>query len=225
MTSSSTPTPVPATHAELMNQMYRLQRHFYDITRKYYLFGRDRLITRIPIAASQRVIEIGCGTGRNLVLLARKHPYAQFYGIDAANVMIDTAYKKVARDRLDQNVHLRQGMAENLDARAWFNVASFDRIFFSYSLSMIPTWPAALEAALASLTPEGELWVVDFWDQAGYPKPFRKLLTQWLALFYVHHRPELLTYLRQLQSDKRGTLTLEPVGYRYAYLARFIKNT
>ena len=84
-----------------------------------------------------------------------------------------------------------------LDAQAWFGVPAFDHLFFSYSLSMIPTWAAALEAAMANLKPGGEIWVVDFWDQAGHPWPFAKLL---------------------------GVLTIEPVGSRYAYLARFIKR-
>ncbi len=207
-----------------MDQMYRMQRYFYDATRKYYLFGRDRLIARMPVAAGDRVIEVGCGTGRNLVLLAKKHPQATFFGVDAASVMIDTAKAKVRRGNLDQNIHLKQGLAEELNARSWFNADGFDRVFFSYSLSMIPTWPAALDAALADLKVGGELWVVDFWDQAGYPWPLGALLKAWLAMFHVHHRPELLHQLQKLQFDERGTLTLEPVGFRYAYLARFVKR-
>ena len=32
------------SHAEAMDAIYRTQRHIYDLTRKYYLLGRDRLI-------------------------------------------------------------------------------------------------------------------------------------------------------------------------------------
>ncbi|MEO0699832.1 MAG: SAM-dependent methyltransferase, partial [Pseudomonadota bacterium] len=31
-------------HAALMDSVYKGQRHIYDWTRKYYLFGRDTLI-------------------------------------------------------------------------------------------------------------------------------------------------------------------------------------
>lgn len=217
-------TPAATPHVQLMDRMYRLQRYVYDITRKYYLFGRDRLIAGIPIHASQRVLEVGCGTGRNLVLLARKHPGAHFFGLDAANVMIQTAQHKVSRADLDQRIHLRQGLAEALDAGGWFAVPWFDRVIFSYSLSMIPAWAAALEAALANLAPGGEIWIVDFWDQAGYPRPMAGLLSLWLSLFHVHHRPELLSYLQQLESDGRGALALWPIGRRYAYLAQFVKR-
>ena len=56
--------------AELMDRIYRRQRHLYDFTRKYYLLGRDRLIHRLSPPAGSRVLEIGCGTARNLVVAA-----------------------------------------------------------------------------------------------------------------------------------------------------------
>ena len=31
-------------HASLMDAVYRHQRHVYDVTRKFYLLGRDHLI-------------------------------------------------------------------------------------------------------------------------------------------------------------------------------------
>ena len=57
--------PVEATRR--MNRMYRRQRHIYDGTRRYYLLGRDRLIADLAPAAGANVLEIGCGTGSNLV--------------------------------------------------------------------------------------------------------------------------------------------------------------
>ena len=180
-----------------------------------------------PYARStDRVIEIGCGTGRNLALLARKHSTARFFGVDAANVMIETARTKIARQNLSGRVHLRAGPCRTVSI-PWLvlYVPFFDSLFFSYSLSMIPTWAAAIDAALANLKLGGELWVVDFWDQAGYPWPMPTILRKWLGLFHVHHRPELLAYLSQLQADGRGILTVESHRrQRYGYLARFVKN-
>ncbi|MDH4412604.1 MAG: SAM-dependent methyltransferase, partial [Rhizobium sp.] len=31
-------------HADRMDRMYRYQRHIYDLSRKYYLLGRDHMI-------------------------------------------------------------------------------------------------------------------------------------------------------------------------------------
>ena len=53
--------------AALMDRMYRRQRHIYDLSRKFYLLGRDEAIARLRPAPGDKVLEIGCGTGRNLV--------------------------------------------------------------------------------------------------------------------------------------------------------------
>ena len=54
-------------HAALMDRVYRRQRHIYDFTRKYYLFGRDRLIDAMQPKPGARILEVGCGTARNLI--------------------------------------------------------------------------------------------------------------------------------------------------------------
>ena len=54
-----------------MDRMYRHQRYIYDLTRKYYLFGRDKLIAELPVQGNDLICEVGCGTARNLVLLAK----------------------------------------------------------------------------------------------------------------------------------------------------------
>ena len=73
-----------AASTALMNRIYRRQRHIYDFTRKYYLLGRDALIAQLRPQPGARVLEIGCGTGRNLILAARRYPDAHFFGIDVS---------------------------------------------------------------------------------------------------------------------------------------------
>ena len=77
--------------ARLMDQMYRRQRHIYDLSRKYYLLGRDETIARLGPRPATAVLEIGCGTGRNLIKAARAYPEARFYGLDVSRAMLDTA--------------------------------------------------------------------------------------------------------------------------------------
>jgi S-adenosylmethionine-diacylgycerolhomoserine-N-methlytransferase len=139
--------------------------------------------------------------------------------------MLDTADATLRRAGVRPHVRLAQGLAEDLDLEAQFGLAEpLDVAFFSYTLSMIPTWPDALEAALGVLRPGGCLYVVDFWDQADLPDWFAWLLTRWLALFDVHHRPDLLTRMRALDAEGRVDLTLTPVFHRYAYIARLVKR-
>ena len=37
------------SHARLMDSVYRHQRHIYDLTRKFYLLGRDDLIDGLVV--------------------------------------------------------------------------------------------------------------------------------------------------------------------------------
>jgi S-adenosylmethionine-diacylgycerolhomoserine-N-methlytransferase len=226
MTAATEPTDAPPVDAaDRMDRMYRWTRHVYDATRRYYLLGRDRMLRRLaddlPDAAgtTPAVLEVGCGTARNLRRLADMAPAARLYGLDASDEMLDTARRSLDRGGLP-NVTLGQGLAEEVDPPAMLGTSGpFDAVFFSYVLSMIPTWEAAVEAALNQVRPGGTLAVVDFWDQGDLPGWFRTLLQSWLDLFGVHHRPELLTYLRTLDAEGRADLTLEPVAYRYAYIA------
>ena len=203
-----------------MDDMYRLQRHVYDLSRRYYLLGRDRLIAELALQPGEQVCEIGCGTGRNLVLAARRFPDARFFGLDASSEMLKSAHAKIAAAGLGGQVALAQGFAERFDPRAAFALdRPLDRIVFSYSLSMIPPWREALDHALKALRPGGIVHIVDFGDQAGLPTWFRRMLFGWLDLFGVHVRPELIHHLRRLDHNGDATLTLRPVARGYAFRA------
>ncbi|TIX20617.1 MAG: class I SAM-dependent methyltransferase, partial [Mesorhizobium sp.] len=169
-------TELPASHAELMDGVYRWQRHIYDLTRKYYLLGRDRLIDGLDVPQGGTVLELGCGTGRNIALAARRFPDARFFGLDISAEMLETANAAIAREGLSGKVKLAPGDATDFDAKALFDVEQFDRVFVSYSLSMIPGWEKTVSAALAALAPGGSLHVVDFGQQEGLPRWFRTML-------------------------------------------------
>src|SRR5262245_5422229 len=89
-----------------MDSMYRYQRYIYDPTRKFYLLGRDRLLDLMQIRTNDNVLEVGCGTGRNLAILAGRYPKSNFFGLDASSVMLNAAKKKADAKRL-QNTDLK----------------------------------------------------------------------------------------------------------------------
>jgi S-adenosylmethionine-diacylgycerolhomoserine-N-methlytransferase len=212
-----------AAAAALMDRIYRRQRHFYDFTRKYYLLGRDRLIDGLAPPPGGRVLEIGCGTARNLVAAARAWPQARLYGIDISAEMLDTARQVVGRAGLARRIELARADATSFDPAWLFGVPSFSRVFCSYSLSMIPAWRAVLDEALRWLAPDGELHIVDFGDQERLPGWFRAGLRQWLAQFHVTPRDELEAELAVLMGHADALRLFErPLrGYaQYAVLGR-----
>ena len=208
-----------------MDRMYRYQRHFYDLTRKYYLLGRDRLIAQMNVQAGESVLEVGCGTGRNLIVLAEKYPASKFYGLDASAEMLKTAQNKIDARELSSNIVLRQELAEDLDYRKTFDLDQpFDTIFFSYSITMIPTWRESIAAAIENIKPNRSIYIVDFWDQKDLPRWFQKLLKGWLKQFHVRHWSELIPHLESLERQGLGKLSIASVARRYAFIARFQKT-
>lgn len=169
----------------LMDRIYRRQRHLYDATRKHYLLGRDRLIAELEPPEGGAVLEIGCGTGRNLIAAAKAYPHASLYGLDISALMLETAASSIGRAGLAERIRLARADAARFEPEALFARPAFDRVFFSYSLSMIPEWRPAIDAALAAVAPGGRLHLVDFGRQEGLPAPFRTLLYAWLRRFHV----------------------------------------
>jgi S-adenosylmethionine-diacylgycerolhomoserine-N-methlytransferase len=202
--------------AERMDAIYRWQVGIYDATRKFYLLGRDRLIADLAPPAGGTVLEVGCGTGRNLVVAARRFPQARFYGFDVSPVMLAEARRAVARAGLADRIRLARADAARFDALTTFARDGFDRVFCSYTLSMIPPWQEALGRAMAAVQPDGSLHVVDFGGQGQLPGLFRAGLRAWLAQFHVTPRDDFADALAALAAAEGCTLHLERPYRDYA---------
>ncbi len=205
-----------------MDRMYRPQRHIYDLTRRYYLLGRDRLIAELGAQPGQSILDIGCGTGRNLALIGQRYPAIRLFGLDAAQPMLEIAARKLERAAV--RARLARGVAEELDPQALFGHAGgFDHITISYCLSMVDGPELAVRAAVSHLAPGGTLHIVDFGDMAGLPGWFRGAMAAWLAKFHVRYRPEVAATLAALATTGAGTIDTLEVARRYALLLRFAK--
>jgi S-adenosylmethionine-diacylgycerolhomoserine-N-methlytransferase len=208
-----------AAGMDLMNRIYRHQRFIYNATRKYYLLGRDRLIADIGAREGARVLEIGCGTGRNLIVTARTYPGALCFGIDLSTEMLETATRAISRAGLASRVRVAHGDATRFDPVALFGIDQFDRIFISYSLSMIPPWQNVIDKALSHLASGGELRIVDFGGQEHLPAVFRRLLWRWLRAFHVTPRDDLEAVLRARAAAAGATMTFARPYRGYAQYA------
>lgn len=209
-----------AVHGAAMDRIYRRQRHIYDLTRKYYLLGRDDLIAGLDAGPGSLVLEVGCGTGRNLIAAARRFPAARFVGIDISAEMLATARTNVARAGLASRITLEQGDATAFDAARLSGGTGFDRVFLSYTLSMIPDWRAALAQGVAALAPGGRLDLVDFGQQERLPAAFRRALFAWLARFDVAPRADLAEAVTQLAAIHGLTSQFRATRAGYAWMAQ-----
>ncbi|TCL74968.1 S-adenosylmethionine-diacylgycerolhomoserine-N-methyltransferase [Rhizobium sp. BK251] len=209
-------------HAGLMDRMYRYQRHIYDITRKYYLLGRDRTISKLDVPDGGALLEVGCGTGRNLFLAYRRYPKARLYGLDISQEMLISA--KATFRYVIPVPEFRVADATNFNSRE-FGVDGFERVLISYALSMIPNWQGAVDASLASLRPGGSLHIVDFGQQERLPAAFRNLLGGWLRRFHVTPRADLREFLEERAKARNADLTFESIGGGYAWRACIITRS
>jgi S-adenosylmethionine-diacylgycerolhomoserine-N-methlytransferase len=207
--------PIEATRR--MNRMYRRQRHIYDGTRRYYLLGRDQLISGLRPDAGASVLEIGCGTGRNLVLASRLYPTARFFGVDVSTEMLTSAITAISRAGL--TVRVAHGDGTAFDPQGLFGIPRFDHVMISYSLSMIPEWRGVLQAAASHLKPGGRLHIVDFGRQERLPGIARALLLRWLAMFDVTPRDDLERELSAMADSHNADLKFERPFRGYAQYA------
>jgi len=203
-------------HAGLMDGMYRYQRHIYDLTRKYYLLGRDKAIRSLGVPKGGTLLEVGCGTGRNLALAHKRFPDARLYGLDISQEMLISARKTFATKAAVPDFRVA-------DATAFtpreFGATGFDRILISYALSMIPDWERAIDAAIAALNPGGQLHIVDFGQQERLPGWFRTLLKGWLTKFHVTPRANLREVLEAQAHENGAELAFETLYGGYAWRA------
>jgi S-adenosylmethionine-diacylgycerolhomoserine-N-methlytransferase len=209
--------PGRSGHAALMDEVYRGQRHIYDFTRKYYLFGRDTLIAELDATPGARVLEVACGTGRNLAKIGKAWPGVRLFGLDISAEML-----KSARATLGAEARLGEGDACAFDPESLLGEPAFEWIVLSYSLSMIPDWETALDHAASLLAPGGELHIVDFGDLSGLSRPLSGLLRAWLAKFHVKPRAEMGAVAARIaaarglaHAGRRG-----PLGYFQLHVLR-----
>jgi S-adenosylmethionine-diacylgycerolhomoserine-N-methlytransferase len=206
-----------------MDRNYKHQRYIYNATRKYYLLGRDRLLNELQPDDGSTVLEIGCGTGRNLIHAARRYPNVAFVGLDISLAMLETARASIAKAGLSDRIEVHQADATAFDLASLCGGARIGRVFISYTLSMIPPWQQVLPRSLGAVSPGGRLHILDFGQQAAWPRWFKAALFAWLSQFSVHPRAELQSELAKLASDTGAALEFRHLYRGYADYAVITK--
>ena len=123
------------------------------------MFGRNAILDLASVArpAPGKILEIGCGTGRNLLVLARRFPGAHLTGVDLSDAMLAIARRKTAS--FGPRVKLLQRSYDS----ALDDSRGHDLGLASYALSMFnPGFDQAIAAAGRDLAPGGRFSLVDF---------------------------------------------------------------
>jgi S-adenosylmethionine-diacylgycerolhomoserine-N-methlytransferase len=205
--------------AERMDRIYRSQRFIYDFTRRPYLLGRGALIAGLKPAPGARVLEIGCGTAWNLIRAAELYPAVNFYGLDVSPVMLETAQQSIDTRGLGARIVVCQSDATSFDPLMLFGCQSFDRVFISYALSMIPNWLQVVSRAMDATRSEGSVHIVDFGPCDEVPVAFRTLLRAWLGRFSVRPLVEFEREIVQLSRIHGFTADIVQLYRGYAMQA------
>lgn len=148
-------TPAGGSHAERLERFYRPQAETYDAFRERLLQGRSELIELLAPPDGALIVELGAGTGNNARHFGDR--LSRFEAVELVDLC--PSLLKQARRRWAHEPRVRVIEA---DATHYCPARPADRVYLSYSLTMMPQWRAALENAVAMLKPGGLLGVVDF---------------------------------------------------------------
>lgn len=152
------------THAARMENFYGGQAEAYDGFRKRLLQGRQELWDAIEAPKGGVWVDMGGGTGSNLEYFGdRVSTQESIYVVDLSPSLL-----KVAADRAKSN-NWKNVQTVEADATTFQPDKPVDVVTFSYSLTMIPDWFAAIENALSMLREGGSIGVVDFYVSRKYP--------------------------------------------------------
>jgi len=196
--------PRHGSHRDRLESFYGPQARYYDAFRERLLKGRGELVERLDLPAGARVVELGGGTGRNLLFFGER--LARLGRVELVDLCPSLLAQARSRTAGMENVRVIEA-----DALTYRSDAPVDCVYFSYSLTMIPDWRGALENALAMLRPGGRLGVVDFYISEPEPPAgavrhgafTRFFWPRWFAHDGVRPSPEHLPRLRELMPDHR----------------------
>jgi S-adenosylmethionine-diacylgycerolhomoserine-N-methlytransferase len=189
-----------SSHAERLESFYGGQAKGYDDFRKRLLKGREELWKALPKPEGGVWVDLGGGTGANIENFGDDiNRLSKIYVVDLSSSLLE-----IARDRFRQRGWNNVECVEADATRFRPPEGGADVVTFSYSLTMIPPWYAAIENALAMLKPGGLIGVVDFYVSQKYPAESlrkhgwlcRSLWPVWFASDNVFPSPDHLPFLR-----------------------------
>jgi S-adenosylmethionine-diacylgycerolhomoserine-N-methlytransferase len=210
------PQPTLGSHAASLQHFYQAQAGDYDRFRERLLTGREELIDALPLSPGATWVDVGGGTACNLHYAGdRLATLSRAVIVDLTPSLLAVANARRRQERW-ANVTLIHGDATTLP----MGDGTADVVTFSYSLTMIPEWKAALAEAARVLKPGGVIGVADFYVSTQQPSSLahhgvltRAFWPRWFGQRHVRLNPEHLPALVESFEPLRIVETRAPVPY------------
>jgi ubiquinone/menaquinone biosynthesis C-methylase UbiE len=171
--------------AKRVRDLYDFLSYVYDFFTQYERGARKKALAIADVREGSRVLEVGCGTGKNLIQFAKKvTPVGEVCGLDFSLRMIEKTRRLLLSHSLWGQVHLVLGDATHCPLRD----AGFDLVFNSYMLDLIdvPLIPEVLWEFRRLLKATGRLVLVSLTKGSAWYDNMR--LYEWV----YKHNPALL---------------------------------
>jgi ubiquinone/menaquinone biosynthesis C-methylase UbiE len=183
----------PASKPPVVEEYARLAST-YDAKWSFYIETTTReTLARLRLKPSDRLLDVGCGTGALLSRLSSSHPAAQLFGVDPVPEML-----AVARRGAPPAVRLAAGWAERLP----FESGRFDVVVSCNVFHYIQEPTAALIEMNRVLRPGGQLVITDWCDDYLICR-LCDLYYRWFSPSHVkiYRKRECLRLLREAGHD------------------------
>ena len=121
--------------AEYVSRMFASIARRYDLLNAVLSFGRDSgwrrfAMARISEVPHESILDLATGTGKIALLAARRNPASTVVGVDFCPEMLTIANRGVAKNSIEERVHLVQGDALRLP----FPDNTFDCVTIGFAL-------------------------------------------------------------------------------------------
>ena len=146
-------------HDHLVEEFDRMADLYAEFVRPFSqpIFDEALRVISAWLPRNARVLDAGCGPGRELLQVARRVPDGEVVGIDLAAGMVLTAHRAARASGLDHCAFFQSDVGELPDA---FN-GQFDLVYSCLAHHHYPEPPVATAAIHRCLRPGGVYCVVD----------------------------------------------------------------
>ena len=194
-------------------RFYGLSARIYDYTLSWLFFGNEKKIrsnvTDLIPNKKLKILDIGCGTGSQLIEIKIYRKNAECYGIDSSKDMLEISKNKAKKINLQ--INFQQQNYENLKFKSNF----FDIVtaFLALHETNFGTRTKAIKEIKRVLKKTGKLILVDYEKTEGIVKSIQKIIFFFLEPFgknFVETKEKAFSTFKKLSSQRilGGALTI-----------------